>query len=325
MLRSLVGSEMCIRDRYQRRVRGPCGFVAMVMLERVERAGPDAPPELRPALAATNQLATARSPCMTPGETGCFDRPRTSAFSRFTRKPKPAGVPNQLPDPRLMLGYASEFPSPLIPFGMERQPSNQSSPGPVIDHPATAASSLRPPALKQRPRKARECNTSRCAHNRQRSRCKDCGGRGICHHGRRRSQCRDCGGSAICEHGRRRSTCAMCGGTSVCQHVRQRVHCKECGGSQICEHNRQKHRCKECLARKRQRLAEISEEELAGRAVPAESARAMANSVSVIAKSASVMAKSASAMAESANVLTLSLSRDREEHTVVGAQVLDHD
>ena len=33
-----------------------------------------------------------------------------------------------------------------------------------------------------------------CPHGRQRSKCKDCEGKGICEHGRRRSLCKDCGG-----------------------------------------------------------------------------------------------------------------------------------
>ena len=70
-----------------------------------------------------------------------------------------------------------------------------------------------------------------CEHERQRSRCKDCGGSGICEHGRRRTQCKDCGGSGICEHGRQRSRCKDCGGSSVCEHGIRRDRCKDCGGS----------------------------------------------------------------------------------------------
>ena len=33
---------------------------------------------------------------------------------------------------------------------------------------------------------------SKCPHNRERSKCKDCGGASICEHNRRRSQCKDC-------------------------------------------------------------------------------------------------------------------------------------
>ena len=38
----------------------------------------------------------------------------------------------------------------------------------------------------------------RCEHQRQKSRCKDCGGSGICEHQRQRSSCKDCGGGIIC-------------------------------------------------------------------------------------------------------------------------------
>ena len=87
---------------------------------------------------------------------------------------------------------------------------------------------------------------SACPHGRQRSKCKECGGKGICEHGRIRRQCKECGGSQICEHGRRRTTCKECGGSSICEHGRRRAECKECGGSGICEHGRQRRRCKEC-------------------------------------------------------------------------------
>ena len=67
-----------------------------------------------------------------------------------------------------------------------------------------------------------------CQHQRQRSRCKECGGADICQHQRIRSTCKECGGSGICPHQRRRSTCKECGGASICQHQRIRSRCKEC-------------------------------------------------------------------------------------------------
>ena len=85
-----------------------------------------------------------------------------------------------------------------------------------------------------------------CPHGRQRSKCKECGGKGICEHGRVRSQCKECGGGAICEHGRRRSECKECGGASICEHGHRRSRCKECGGGSICEHGRERSKCKEC-------------------------------------------------------------------------------
>jgi hypothetical protein len=45
----------------------------------------------------------------------------------------------------------------------------------------------------------------KCEHNRQRNKCKDCGGASICEHNRIRSRCKDCGGASICEHNRIRS------------------------------------------------------------------------------------------------------------------------
>ena len=85
-----------------------------------------------------------------------------------------------------------------------------------------------------------------CPHGRQRSKCKECGGKGICEHGRVRCKCKECGGASICEHGRQRTMCKECGGGSICEHGRQRSYCKECGGAGICEHGRRRIQCKEC-------------------------------------------------------------------------------
>jgi hypothetical protein len=86
----------------------------------------------------------------------------------------------------------------------------------------------------------------KCAHGRQRSQCKECGGSQICDHERIRSRCKECGGSQICDHGRRREICKECGGSQICDHGRRREICKECGGSQICDHGRLCRDCKEC-------------------------------------------------------------------------------
>ena len=37
----------------------------------------------------------------------------------------------------------------------------------------------------------------------------------MCEHDRQRSKCKECGGSSICEHGRQRNTCKECGGASM--------------------------------------------------------------------------------------------------------------
>ena len=78
--------------------------------------------------------------------------------------------------------------------------------------------------------------SSICQHQRERSRCKECGGARICQHQRVRSQCKECGGASICQHQCQRSTCKECGGASICQHQRQWSQCKECGGASICQH-----------------------------------------------------------------------------------------
>ena len=85
-----------------------------------------------------------------------------------------------------------------------------------------------------------------CPHQRQRSRCKDCGGSSICEHQRIRRECRECGGSAFCEHQRIRSRCKDCDGGAICEHQRRRSECKDCGGGAFCEHQRIRSRCKEC-------------------------------------------------------------------------------
>ena len=95
--------------------------------------------------------------------------------------------------------------------------------------------------------RCKECGGGEiCEHGRERSQCKECGGGGICEHGKNRSQCKECGGGAICEHGKRRSRCKTCGGSELCEHGRRRSQCKECGGASICEHGRRRSQCKEC-------------------------------------------------------------------------------
>ena len=44
-----------------------------------------------------------------------------------------------------------------------------------------------------------------CAHKKRRSRCKECGGRGLCPHNLQRSLCKECGGRSIWTHNRHRS------------------------------------------------------------------------------------------------------------------------
>ena len=41
---------------------------------------------------------------------------------------------------------------------------------------------------------------NKCEHNRQKSRCKECGGSQICEHNRQKSACKECVGGSICEH-----------------------------------------------------------------------------------------------------------------------------
>ena len=87
---------------------------------------------------------------------------------------------------------------------------------------------------------------NKCEHNREKARCKECGGASICEHNKRKSHCKDCGGSQICQHNKIKSQCKECGGASICEHNKIKSQCKDCGGSAICEHNRIKSHCKKC-------------------------------------------------------------------------------
>ena len=50
--------------------------------------------------------------------------------------------------------------------------------------------------------------------------------KGPCEHGvKYRSRCKVC---SSCPHGRQRSTCKECGGKGICEHGRRRSDCKEC-------------------------------------------------------------------------------------------------
>ncbi len=86
----------------------------------------------------------------------------------------------------------------------------------------------------------------KCPHNRQRSRCKECGGGGICSHNKVRNRCKECGGSSICIHNRQRQTCKECGGSGICSHNKRRSVCKDCDGGSICIHKTERRRCKDC-------------------------------------------------------------------------------
>jgi len=68
----------------------------------------------------------------------------------------------------------------------------------------------------------------------------------LCEHQRQRSRCIDCGGSSICDNQRRISECKACGGSEICKHERVRRRCKACSTSNICEHQRHRRSCKDC-------------------------------------------------------------------------------
>ena len=74
-----------------------------------------------------------------------------------------------------------------------------------------------------------------CEHNKERSKCKECGGASICEHNKERSKCKECGGASICEHNKERSKCKECGGTSICEHKKQRSTCIICKPERACQ------------------------------------------------------------------------------------------
>jgi len=51
---------------------------------------------------------------------------------------------------------------------------------------------------------------NKCPHDRQKQKCRDCGGIGICKHNRQKYQCYDCGGSDVCKHKLQRYYCKTC-------------------------------------------------------------------------------------------------------------------
>ena len=65
---------------------------------------------------------------------------------------------------------------------------------------------------------------SKCPHQRERNKCKECGGAGICQHQRQRHRCKECGGSSICPHQRIWSQCIECGGASICSHLHEYIY-----------------------------------------------------------------------------------------------------
>jgi hypothetical protein len=57
----------------------------------------------------------------------------------------------------------------------------------------------------------------KCIHNKQKSKCKECGGSSICIHDKQKYNCKECGGSSICIHDKRKYSCKECGGSSLCK------------------------------------------------------------------------------------------------------------
>ena len=86
----------------------------------------------------------------------------------------------------------------------------------------------------------------KCPHNRQKDKCRDCGGVGICEHGKRKGRCVPCKGSQICQHDKDKSQCRDCKGVGICEHDKLRHFCRPCTGSAFCPHNKRKSICHQC-------------------------------------------------------------------------------
>ena len=85
-----------------------------------------------------------------------------------------------------------------------------------------------------------------CEHQRQKSRCKECGGSAYCEHGKLRYYCVDCNGLGICKHKKQKAKCKECDGSAYCEHDRLGYYCVECRGGGTCEHKKLKAYCKQC-------------------------------------------------------------------------------
>ena len=46
-----------------------------------------------------------------------------------------------------------------------------------------------------------------------------------------------------CEHDKQKPKCKLCGGSDFCSHRIQKAYCKLCGGSGICDHLIRKTHC----------------------------------------------------------------------------------
>ena len=85
-----------------------------------------------------------------------------------------------------------------------------------------------------------------CMHNRERSKCVECGGGSICIHQKNRQYCKECRGVSTCIHNKFKRICVECGGSDICVHGHHKRHCKECKGPAICIHEKSKYSCKIC-------------------------------------------------------------------------------
>jgi hypothetical protein len=163
----------------------------------------------------------------------------------------PSPLPLQQPQPQAQQQQQPPPPPPLPPppqqVGMPvRPPQGRGAAAPIaLDKERDSVGSKR-----KRSGGDGSLRPGFCHHNRQRSRCIDCGGSGICVHNRVRRNCKDCGGNNLClPHKKPKSRCVECGGASICEHKKLRRHCVDCGGVDVCVHKRIRRDCKECKGR----------------------------------------------------------------------------
>ena len=133
-----------------------------------------------------------------------------------------------------------------MPFALSAVPDDShgenlslqsAAPAALVANKAKKARSAKKQAVPESKTKALGVKRKRatCEHNREKSRCFECGGSAICEHRRRKRLCKECGGADICEHNRQKHRCKECGGSSMCEHKREKRLCKECGGSSLCQ------------------------------------------------------------------------------------------
>jgi hypothetical protein len=86
----------------------------------------------------------------------------------------------------------------------------------------------------------------RCVHGVAALYCKRCGGSGLCVHRNLPHRCVACGGGSVCPHNALKHNCGLCNAEAHCAHGARRSRCRKCGGDGLCKHGSQRHLCTRC-------------------------------------------------------------------------------